>query len=512
MQDFEGQLRGLGGGLGLMSDADFHSGTTDQPLGDPKAGLSADLDALAAYVASLDSFATSPFRTSAGDLTPDAVLGRDLFRTEGCASCHSGDHFTDSGPGGLHDVGTIKQPTSGNRLAGPLGGLDTPTLRGVWATAPYLHDGSAVDLQGAIAQHVSAAGLSTAELDQLSAYLSQVDALEPAAPGNQSPTMTNPGSQANTVGDSVNLAMVASDPDGDVLTFSANVLPSGLSLNPASGQISGTVDAAGAYSVTVTVEDGFTGADSVLFDWLVNAANSAPTLVNPGTQVSTVGNAVSLTLNANDPDGDTLTFGATGLPDGLALDSSTGAVTGTVSLVGSSSVEVSVADGRGGSDTASFTWDVIDIPNQSPTLVNPGNQSDFVGDAVSLTLSASDPDGGTLAFSASGLPTGLAIDAVTGTITGIAGATGTFSVLAQVNDGQGGSDQQSFYWTVSARPNEAPGLNNPGAQTNEVGDTVSLALVASDPDGDTLSFSASGLPDGLSINSTTGMISGSPGV
>lgn len=510
VQDFEGQLRGLGGGLGLMSDSDFHSGTTDQPLGDPKAGLSADLDALAAYVASLDSFATSPFRTGSGALTPDAVLGRDLFRTEGCASCHSGDHFTDSGPGGLHDVGTIRQPTSGSRLAGALTGLDTPTLRGVWATAPYLHDGSAEDLQSAIAQHSSAAGLTTVELDQLSAYLAQVDGLEPAAPGNQSPIITNPGAQAHTVGASVNLTLAASDPDGDPLTFSANILPNGLSLDNATGQISGVVGAAGNYSVTVTVEDGFGGSDSALFDWVVSVANSAPSLDDPGAQTSTVGNSVSLTLSASDPDGDSLTFGATGLPSGLVLDAATGAISGVVNLVGSFSVDVSVSDGRGGSDAVSFTWDVVDVPNQPPSLTSPGPQSHFVGDSVSLSLSASDPDGDTLSFSAGGLPTGLSIDSVTGTISGFVTQTGTFNVIAQVDDGQGGSAQQSFDWTVSARPNEAPSMNNPGAQTSEVGDTVTLALVASDPDGDTLTYSATGLPDGLSVSASTGVISGSP--
>ena len=60
MQDFEGQIRTLAGGTGLMTDADFNAGTRSQPLGDPKAGVSADLDALAAYVASLDTLRRQP--------------------------------------------------------------------------------------------------------------------------------------------------------------------------------------------------------------------------------------------------------------------------------------------------------------------------------------------------------------------------------------------------------------------------------------------------------------------
>ena len=69
VQDFEGQIRQLSRGTGLMADADFNAGTRSQPLGDPKAGVSADLDALAAYVASLNAFDASPFRNDDGSLT-----------------------------------------------------------------------------------------------------------------------------------------------------------------------------------------------------------------------------------------------------------------------------------------------------------------------------------------------------------------------------------------------------------------------------------------------------------
>jgi hypothetical protein len=64
VQDFEGQIRTLAGGSGLMSDAQFSTGSRSQPLGDKKAGVSADLDALAAYVGSLNTFAPSPYRNA----------------------------------------------------------------------------------------------------------------------------------------------------------------------------------------------------------------------------------------------------------------------------------------------------------------------------------------------------------------------------------------------------------------------------------------------------------------
>jgi mono/diheme cytochrome c family protein len=180
VQDFEGQIRNLSGGLGLMADADFYAGTRSQPLGDPKAGLSADLDALAAYVASLNKFANSPLRNADGTLTSDAVAGKTVFTNANCGSCHSGQAFTDSGANTFHDIGTLK-PSSGMRLYGPLTGIDTPTLRDAWLTAPYLHDGSAATVSDAIQAH-NDVSLTSQQLAQVAAYVSQIGAQESAAP------------------------------------------------------------------------------------------------------------------------------------------------------------------------------------------------------------------------------------------------------------------------------------------------------------------------------------------
>ncbi len=147
IQDFEGDIRNAFGGSGFMTDADYAA--TAAPLGPPKAGLSADLDALAAYVSSLgaDSLLRSPHRNGDGTMTVQGSAGRAVFRSLGCGGCHRGSTFTDStvGSGTLHDVGTLRT-TSGGRSGGPLVGLDTPTLVGLWSSRGYLHDGSAPTL------------------------------------------------------------------------------------------------------------------------------------------------------------------------------------------------------------------------------------------------------------------------------------------------------------------------------------------------------------------------------
>lgn len=169
IQDFEHDIRGAFAGTGLMDDADYHSGTRDRTLGDPKAGASADLDALAAYVSSLSTELESPHAPNA--------RGAQVFSSAGCIACHSGPRLTDSTFTSsttplLHDVGTISA-ASGRRLNGPLTGIDTPSLRGVFHSAPYFHDGSAATLSEVLARH--AAQLSPADRADLEAHLRAID-------------------------------------------------------------------------------------------------------------------------------------------------------------------------------------------------------------------------------------------------------------------------------------------------------------------------------------------------
>ena len=199
VQDFEGQIRAFAGGTGLMSDADFHAGTRSQPLGDLKAGRSADLDALAAYLNSLTTNGDSPYRNADGSLTVAAQAGQVVFQQQNCVQCHSGTQYTDSALGLFHDIGTIRS-TSGQRLGATLLGFDTPTLRGLWATAPYLHDGSALTLEQSIAAH-SGVNLNTTDLGNLAAFLLQLDDGGTVAPivGTASTTPASCGSSIGTL-------------------------------------------------------------------------------------------------------------------------------------------------------------------------------------------------------------------------------------------------------------------------------------------------------------------------
>ena len=165
IQDFEGDIRNGQGGTGLLSDEDWD--LTSDSLGTPKAGRSADLDALAAYVSTLATDVASPHPTPAD--------GAATFEAAGCATCHPAPLYTDSTLETplRHDVGTLTA-ASGERLGGPLDGLDTPTLLGAWSTGPYLHDGSVDTLEAAIRAHTSAAPLDDATIDTLVAFVASL--------------------------------------------------------------------------------------------------------------------------------------------------------------------------------------------------------------------------------------------------------------------------------------------------------------------------------------------------
>jgi hypothetical protein len=200
IQDFENDIRGPGfGGHGFMSDSDFLA--TSDTLGTPKAGRSAELDALAAYLSSLTTVPTSPYRNSDGTMTSDGLAGKTLFESAGvgCATCHSGAKMTDSALNVFHDVGTI-DTAAGSRRGATLTGFDTPTLIGVWNTAPYLHDGRAATLMDVITTynvgdlHGHTSQLTSTQKTQLVAYLQQLD--DYVAP----PPPTLAGADIGTVG------------------------------------------------------------------------------------------------------------------------------------------------------------------------------------------------------------------------------------------------------------------------------------------------------------------------
>ncbi len=179
VQDFEYTIRGrLMQGPGLLRGSlKPKIGFEPVELSENLAGRSKDLDALAVYSNSFN-FTLSPHIPAPGKLSAAAERGRELFNSDvvGCAKCHSGAYYTDSAlkkPFNLHDVGTGgDDPTE---KMGPK--YDTPTLLGVYRTAPYLHHGKAKTLRDVLTtcnqgdKHGKTSHLKPQEIDDLVAFL-----------------------------------------------------------------------------------------------------------------------------------------------------------------------------------------------------------------------------------------------------------------------------------------------------------------------------------------------------
>src|SRR6185369_14668919 len=140
VQDFEHTFQGVQmGGTGFL-------GTNVYPeLGASNAGRSAELDALASYLMSLDPLWRSPHRGPGGALSEAAVRGATFFNgtnrvarhgDAGCVSCHIPEAgFADAK---FHDVGQ-RRDTAERELNArtPIWSVNTPSLVGAWMTAPY---------------------------------------------------------------------------------------------------------------------------------------------------------------------------------------------------------------------------------------------------------------------------------------------------------------------------------------------------------------------------------------
>ena len=140
------------------------------------------------------------------------------------------------------------------------------------------------------------------------------------------------------------------------------------------------------------------------------------------------------------------------------------------------------------------------------SVSNPGTHNGAVGDSVALPIESGGlPIGDSWTYAATGLPSGLSINTSSGQIGGtITGSANAYSVSVTASDGQGGSASQSFTWNVSSLS-----VTNPGAHNGAVGDSVVLPIESGGlPIGDSWTYAATGLPSGLSINTSSGQIGG----
>ena len=295
------------------------------------------------------------------------------------------------------------------------------------------------------------------------------------------------------------------------LTYSISPgLPTGLSFNTSTGAVSGTptvTSVSTTYTVTVTDANSATASNTFILS--VNTAVTATQSV--ASTALTQNHAASFTPVTGGGGTGALTYGISpSLPAGLSFNASTGAVTGTPTVTSSATTyTVTVTDIN--SATASNTFSLtVNAPVTATQAVASTTLTQNKA-ATSFTPVTGSGGTGTLAHSVSpSLPTGLSISASTGAITGTPTVTSTATTFTvTITDAVGATATNTFTLTV----NSAVTATQSAASTSLTANHAATAFIPVTGGGGTGSLSygvAPGLPAGLSMDTTSGRISGTP--
>ncbi len=334
----------------------------------------------------------------------------------------------------------------------------------------------------------------------------------------------NPSTATVGVGYGANAAVAATGGQTPY-SWSATGFPNGMSINSSSGAPFGTPTVSGTFNVTVTVRDSSNPQKtaSKVLTLTVNPASSPLSITtnafNPSTATVGVGygaNAAVAATGGQTP----YSWSATGFPNGMSINSSSGAPFGTPTVSGTFNVTVTVRDSSNPQKTASKVLTLTVNPASSPLSIttnafNPSTATVGVGYGANAAVAAT---GGQTPYSwsATGFPNGMSINSSSGAPFGTPTVSGTFNVTVTVRDSSNPQKTASKVLTLTVNPASSPlsittNAFNPSTATVGVGYGANAAVAATG--GQTpYSWSATGFPNGMSINSSSGAPFGTPTV
>ncbi len=342
---------------------------------------------------------------------------------------------------------------------------------------------------------------------------------------NAQPVLSPVGDKVALIDQELVFQVRVSDLDENPLTYSAQVLPAGAAFTAmavygvAEFKWKPTATQAGAATLTLTVTDDGNGVATnrltaaQTFKIVVRAANQSPVLAPISLRQGVEGQPLEFVLQGNDPDGDALTYFATNLPDGAALDARSGTVrwTPASNQGGSHAVVFGVTDGhRSSTQTAAFS---VAETNRPPTLVPLPPLIALEGVTLSFNLAGSDLDGDRLAFFLeTAAPAGASFDPATQVFEWTPGfeQAGRYALRFAVQDTAGARTFQEVVVDVS-NVNRTPAIPALEGRVALVGQPFRYLVLASDPDSATsLRYSISDLPAGATFDTTTGELLWNP--
>jgi len=332
------------------------------------------------------------------------------------------------------------------------------------------------------------------------------------------PPLINPlGARTIAEGAQLDIQITATDPDNDPLVLSAANLPGNARFDATTGLFSFEPDhsQAGTYTPEFTATDPGDLFHTLSVEITVTDLNRPPVLGALKNQSLLAGDLLELTIAATDEDGDELTITIQG-PPGIDFDEETGFLQWTPEAgdVGTHQLTVAVTDGKGGEDSKTITFSVsspeIEI-NKPPKIEPIGNSSVEVGETLSFTVKAGDPDGDPIELFVEGLPDNATFDELSGdfSFTPAHDQEGEHKLTFSASDGQLRAEIDVSIEVVRVE-NLPPVISGVQDQQIEVGTPINLRITAEDPEGDNFTIQAINLPEGASFNVSNGNFTYAP--
>src|SRR5437762_1543287 len=313
------------------------------------------------------------------------------------------------------------------------------------------------------------------------------------------PVITSATTASGTVGVAFSYQITATN---NPTSFNATGLPSGLTVNTTTGVISGTPTTAGAYTVAISASNAG-GTGSATLTLTIN--NPVPTTTSISPASTTAGSAqFTLTVNGtNFVSTSTVDWNGSPLATTFVSSIQLTAVVpaANVAAVGTASVTVvNPAPGGGTSNAQTFT-----INPPPPVITSPTTATGQVAVAFSYNITATNNP---TRFNATVLPAGLTVYTSTGLISGTPTTAGTYTVTISATNA-GGTGSATLTLTINP---PTPVITSSLTATGQVGVAFSYTITATNsPTSYNATVLPAGvLPAGLSVNTSTGVISGTP--
>lgn len=333
---------------------------------------------------------------------------------------------------------------------------------------------------------------------------------QPPDAGNVPPVISSTPPTSATAGVALTYQITATDANGDPLTYSVDApAPTGLVVNPTTGLLTWTPTVAQApgQAVIARVTD-IGGLFAVQGINLI--VNAPPVIVSVPTLTAKANVSYNYQVLALDPNAQTLLYSLVApAPGGMVINPTSGLVSWLPAVSGTFPVTVQVADPTGLVAQQAYTITVSGA-NVAPVFTSTAPTSGTVNVAYTYQATATDANSDPLTYGLTTGPTGMTINSTTGFVSGwTPTGAGSFPVTIVVSDGQA-TTSQSFTVTVAAPPQVAPVITSTPVTTATVAVPYRYQVLATDANGNTITYSLPTGVTGMTINSTTGLISWTP--